>query len=180
MPQISPGAAHEQTVTPSSFYTATLGCKITKIDRPDFRKSAPQGGCAVLLIWRLQHFSNILPACLILSFLALEWFNLWDLIMLSWGGYEALKEASRQFLDEPTFGIPEIEEVMQEFFDASERDGVEGRAWAAHWTALCLYEEDRTSNTCPEVCNRCLQKALRILMFCFHHLSGPFSFPGYR
>ena len=60
--------------------------------------------------------------------------------MVSTQHYDALSNASSRFLSDENFGVPDIENVMNNVF-GSERSGREAESWKQYWNELNMYEE---------------------------------------
>ena len=58
-------------------------------------------------------------------------------------GYDKLCNASQRFLQEQSFGIPQIEIVMEGIFgDYTQRmTSAEAQSWAIYWSALVNFEQ---------------------------------------
>jgi hypothetical protein len=71
--------------------------------------------------------------------------------------FRALTDASQRYLAQQDFGVPEVENVMNQVFGAN-RIGGEAETWTKYWRELNIYEEQlRTSEGVdvgapPQVC----------------------------
>ncbi|KAF8809454.1 hypothetical protein BYT27DRAFT_7283765 [Phlegmacium glaucopus] len=59
--------------------------------------------------------------------------------------HRSLEEATKRYLLELDFGIPEIEAVMSKVFSES-HSGIEATAWTVYWQDLNIYEENLRDN----------------------------------
>ena len=75
--------------------------------------------------------------------------------MVSQKQYDALRNASGCYLSYEDFGVPDIENVMNEVF-GFERAGDEAVSWTHYWNELNVYEEHlrvtHTGGDAPMVC----------------------------
>lgn len=76
-------------------------------------------------------------------------------------GYAKLCKASKSFLNDQSFGHPEIENVMQAVFGGYDSEGRNNnptaQIWTNYWTALTTYEEEKRNASgsepiIPKVC----------------------------
>ena len=66
--------------------------------------------------------------------------------------YDLLVKTSSRFLKEEAFGPIGIEEVMEQVFGAYvSRSTDDAKAWQAYWSALELYQENRSAASKPPV-----------------------------
>jgi hypothetical protein len=75
--------------------------------------------------------------------------------MLTAATFERLNNAAQKYLDNLTFGIPEVAALMAEI-SGNNLDGTDALAWSAYWTWLNIYKEGvrdgKEDFEAPEVC----------------------------